>query len=277
MRARSLMTCCVIEWCARLAAKLAIPHQSGAFGRRRSIRGDGFTGGRKLCRSRIGFWVVSCVFWVSGGSHVLVDQAAQDRFSADLASVEVPCGDAGRLVFSVGDALADPLMRAGGVVVLLIPGQDGAQVGFAEDRHPVQEFAAQRADEALTGRECLCGKVRAHSPDRGDRPDADLRRTAPAVGSRRVRPALQRTTATPKPRTTPALARSPRRRPLPAAEQAPGYARRPHPRIPSRRVRAQFKAGSRVLEPHRPASATMGMCGFPISANGARDGYGSSP
>ena len=25
MRARSLMTCCVIEWCARLAAKLVIP------------------------------------------------------------------------------------------------------------------------------------------------------------------------------------------------------------------------------------------------------------
>ena len=89
---------------------------------------------------------------MSGGSHVLVDQAAQDRFSADLESVEVPCRDAGRMVFSVGDALADSLVRAGGVVVLLILGQDGAQVGFAEDQHAVQEFAAQRADEPLTGR-----------------------------------------------------------------------------------------------------------------------------
>ncbi len=58
----------------------------------------------------------------------------------------------GRMVFSVGDALADSLVRAGGVVVLLILGQDGAQVGFAEDQHAVQEFAAQRADEPLTGR-----------------------------------------------------------------------------------------------------------------------------
>jgi hypothetical protein len=32
------------------------------------------------------------------------------------------------MVFSVGDALADPLMRAGRVVVFLILGQDGTQV-----------------------------------------------------------------------------------------------------------------------------------------------------
>ena len=48
---------------------------------------------------------------------------------------------------------------------------------------------------------------------------------------------------------TAAPARTPHRRPLPAADQAPGYPRRPHPRIPARRVRAQLKAGSRVLEP----------------------------
>jgi hypothetical protein len=50
------------------------------------------------------------------------DQAAEDGFSADLASVEVLCREAGRMVFSVGDALAGPLMRAGGVVVLPILG-----------------------------------------------------------------------------------------------------------------------------------------------------------
>jgi hypothetical protein len=50
---------------------------------------------------------------MSGSSHVLVDQAAQDRFSADLASVEAHCRDAGRMVFSVGDALLDALMLLG--------------------------------------------------------------------------------------------------------------------------------------------------------------------
>ena len=55
-------------------------------------------------------------------------------------------------MFSVGDALADSLVRAGGVVVLLILGQDGPQMRGADDQHPVQQFAAQRADESLTGR-----------------------------------------------------------------------------------------------------------------------------
>ncbi len=66
--------------------------------------------------------------------------------------MEIPYRDAGRMVFSVGDALADALVRAGAVVVVPILGQDGAQVGLAEDQHAVQEFAAQRADEALAGR-----------------------------------------------------------------------------------------------------------------------------
>ena len=56
------------------------------------------------------------------------------------------------MVFSVGDALADPLMRAGGVVVLRILGQDSAHLCLAEDQHPVQEFTAQRAVKALAGR-----------------------------------------------------------------------------------------------------------------------------
>src|SRR6266516_7593840 len=89
---------------------------------------------------------------MSGGSHVLVDQAAQDRFSVDLASVESLCRGAGRMVFSVGDALVDALMRAGRVVVLLVIGQDGAQVGLAQDEHAIKEFTAQGSDEALTGR-----------------------------------------------------------------------------------------------------------------------------
>jgi hypothetical protein len=40
----------------------------------------------------------------------------------------------------VGDVLADSLVRAGGVVVHLVLGQDGTEVGLAEDQHPVQEL-----------------------------------------------------------------------------------------------------------------------------------------
>jgi hypothetical protein len=40
-------------------------------------------------------------------------------------------------------------------------------------------------------RECSCGKVRAHRPDRGHRPDADLRRAASAARHGRVSPAPQ--------------------------------------------------------------------------------------
>jgi hypothetical protein len=46
---------------------------------------------------------------VSGGSLVFVDQAAEDRFSADLPHGGVCCGDAGTGA-RVGDALADALM-----------------------------------------------------------------------------------------------------------------------------------------------------------------------
>jgi ABC-type sugar transport system substrate-binding protein len=58
---------------------------------------------------------------------VLVDQAAQDRFSADLPRAGICCDDTGTGI-SAGDALADALMGPGAVVMLLIPGQDSAQV-----------------------------------------------------------------------------------------------------------------------------------------------------
>jgi putative transposase len=58
-------------------------------------------------------------------------------------------------------------------------------------------------------RERLCGKVRAHRPDRGHRPDADLRPAASANNPRQVRGALQRTAASPQPPSPPAPARTP--------------------------------------------------------------------
>jgi hypothetical protein len=56
---------------------------------------------------------------------VFVDQAAQDRFSADLARAGVGCGDAGSRV-RAGDALAKALVGPRGVVMLLVFGQNGA-------------------------------------------------------------------------------------------------------------------------------------------------------
>jgi hypothetical protein len=58
----------------------------------------------------------------SGGSRVLIDQAVEDRFSADAVGVEVRRGAVDITRIPVGGALVDALMRAGGVVVLLILG-----------------------------------------------------------------------------------------------------------------------------------------------------------
>jgi hypothetical protein len=55
-------------------------------------------------------------------------------------------------VFAAGGALGDALMRLGHVVVHSVFGQDGEQVGLAEDQHAVQELTAQGAGEALADR-----------------------------------------------------------------------------------------------------------------------------
>src|ERR1019366_373933 len=87
----------------------------------------------------------------SGGSLVFVDQAAEDPFSADPAGAGVCCGDAGSGA-RVRDALVDALMGAGGVVMLLVFGQDGAQVRLVQDQGPVEELTAQGANQALADR-----------------------------------------------------------------------------------------------------------------------------
>jgi hypothetical protein len=70
---------------------------------------------------------------MSGGSLVLVDQAVPDRFSADLPGAEVGCGDAGTGI-SARDTLVDALMGPGGVVMLLVLGQDHVQVRPVKDQ-----------------------------------------------------------------------------------------------------------------------------------------------
>jgi hypothetical protein len=84
-------------------------------------------------------------------------------FSADPPRVEVCRGAVGCVRVAVRDALGDPQRRPGCVVMLLVLGQDGAQVRLAEDQHPVQELAARGLDEpsvrrsrssAVTERRC---------------------------------------------------------------------------------------------------------------------------
>src|SRR5271165_2673694 len=116
--------------------------------------------------------------------------------------------------------------------------------------------------------ELLCGTVRAHRPDRGHRPDADLRRTASAHNPRRVRGPLQPATTPSQPPAPPAEARSPCRGPLPPADQAPTRPRRPHQRVRAGRVKPQLSTRGRVLEP-RVAMATM-RDGTPGSGGGER-------
>ena len=66
----------------------------------------------------------------SGGVRVFVDQAAQDGFSEDPSAVEVGHGDAVSVGFVGGDALGDALVRPSCVVVHLVFGQDGTQMGL---------------------------------------------------------------------------------------------------------------------------------------------------
>ena len=69
----------------------------------------------------------------------------------DPCGVEVGQGEAGGPVtIPVGDTLGDALVRPGNVVVPLILHQDDAEVRLAEDQRPVEELAAQGADEALS-------------------------------------------------------------------------------------------------------------------------------
>ena len=92
------------------------------------------------------------MFRPSGRACVLVDKAAEDRFSTDLLCVDVGHGAADTIAFVVGNVLGDALVRPGGVVMRLISGQDGMQVLLAEDQHAIQELAAQGADQALADR-----------------------------------------------------------------------------------------------------------------------------
>ena len=65
----------------------------------------------------------------------------------DPFAVEVGNGEVATVVFAVGGVLGDALVRPSRVVMRLVFGQDGAQVGLPEDQHAIQELTAQGADE----------------------------------------------------------------------------------------------------------------------------------
>jgi len=70
----------------------------------------------------------------------------------DPCGVEVGHGGAMGGAMVIGDMLRDALVWSGRVVVRLILHEDRVQVCRAEDQDPVEEFAAQGADEALADR-----------------------------------------------------------------------------------------------------------------------------
>jgi hypothetical protein len=80
-----------------------------------------------------------------------VDQAAQDGSSADLLSIDLRHRRTGSVTFVARNALRYALVGSGKIVVLIFR-ENSTQVRFAEDQRPIQDFAAQRADEALADR-----------------------------------------------------------------------------------------------------------------------------
>ena len=63
----------------------------------------------------------------------------------DPCNAAVRHGGPGDVTVATGDVLCDSLVRPGGVVVLLVLREDGAQVRLAEDQRPAGDLAAQGA------------------------------------------------------------------------------------------------------------------------------------
>jgi hypothetical protein len=69
----------------------------------------------------------------------------------DPFAVEVGNRDVATVVFAIGDALGDALVRPGRVAEHLVSGQDGAQMALPEDQHAVQELSSADADGQAAG------------------------------------------------------------------------------------------------------------------------------
>src|SRR5216683_8230730 len=84
---------------------------------------------------------------MSGGDLVLVRESAEDLFSADPVVGEVDFRWPGAGLS--GCELAEGTVRPGGVVVQQVLGQHPAQMVLIDDQQPVEELAAQGADDSL--------------------------------------------------------------------------------------------------------------------------------
>ena len=87
----------------------------------------------------------------SGSDVVLVGESAENLSAADPV-----LGEADRLWWlTLGLSwceLAEGAVRPGSVIVPQVFGQRPSQMPLAEDQHPVEDLAAQGADEAFAGR-----------------------------------------------------------------------------------------------------------------------------
>lgn len=104
-----------------------------------------------LCRSKIRFGAVSCGEAVrSGGSLVLVDQAAEEALTPDSVGLEVGDGGRGGRFGAVRGQLLPGLVGTVPVVVPEVFGQGCASVGLVVDQHAVEELSAESAHDSLS-------------------------------------------------------------------------------------------------------------------------------
>jgi hypothetical protein len=82
-------------------------------------------------------------------------------------------------------------------------------------------------------------------------PYADLQPAAPAYRARGIHSALQRSTAAPRPRTSPTTAEPPRGGPQLGTDQTSPDSGRPDQRVRTSVIKPLLSAGGRLLEPHK--------------------------
>ncbi len=93
----------------------------------------------------------------------------------DPFAVEVGNRDVATVVFAIGDALGDALVRPGRVVVHLVFGQDGAQMALPEDQQAVPGYSAPKSQQ-------LAATINCSNYNRSPSDRAQSRNVAPSQG-----------------------------------------------------------------------------------------------
>jgi hypothetical protein len=107
----------------------------------------------------------------------------------------------------------------------------------------------------MSAGELLRRKVHPHPQSRTHRPYTDLQSAALAYGAHGLRPALQQSTPTPRPRTSPSTTDPPRGRPQRRTDQASTGSWRIDQRVRTGSMKLLISTGGRILEPHTPPEA----------------------